>query len=357
MACSAGWTTYSSQNETWEEHLAELVLVLTRLRAAGLSVHFPKCLFGASSQEFLGMIIEATGMHPAPSKLEAIANIPRPRTVEGLRTFLGLTAYLRQFVPQYSLVSAPLTGILRNKDFASKRARKLPIQWEEAEEHAFHQLRQCLASPTVLAFPDPNAPFELHSDASSVGAGATLLQTIGGTPRIIAFASHKFSPTDARRGPTERECMGVLWGVDHFKPYLAGRQFRVVTDCSALTWLFRSKELCPKLHRGALRLMEYDIVFAWREGVHHVLPDALSRLPVASSPSVDIDDSFPDDFTSPDSATFVGPQGPVLDGVRLADLTTENESEPVTIDARVGPGTVVCKDEEDFVEDVLIYAS
>ncbi|CAB1110204.1 unnamed protein product [Ectocarpus sp. CCAP 1310/34] len=128
-------------NETWEEHLAALVLVLTRLRAAGLSVNFPKCIFGASSQEFLGIIIDATGMHPAPSKLEAIANMPRPQTVEDLRTFLGLTGYLRQFVPQYSLVAAPLTDILRNKDFASKRARKLPIQWGEAEEHAFHHLR------------------------------------------------------------------------------------------------------------------------------------------------------------------------------------------------------------------------
>ncbi|CAB1108232.1 unnamed protein product [Ectocarpus sp. CCAP 1310/34] len=100
MACLAGWTTILVANETWEEHLAALVLVLTRLRAAGLSVNFPKCIFGASSQEFLGMIIDATGMHPAPSKLEAIANMPRPQTVEDLRTFLGLTGYLRQFVPQ-----------------------------------------------------------------------------------------------------------------------------------------------------------------------------------------------------------------------------------------------------------------
>ncbi|CAM9490279.1 unnamed protein product, partial [Pylaiella littoralis] len=42
------------------------------------------------------------------------------------------------------------------------------------------------------------------------------------------------------RVSTERECMAILWAVDHFKPYLAGRAFRLVTDCSALTWLFRS---------------------------------------------------------------------------------------------------------------------
>lgn len=195
-------------SDTWEEHLATLTIVLTRLQAASLSVNFAKCIFGAASQEFLGMIIDSTGLRPAPSKLEAIANMPRSQTVEDLRTFLGLTGYLRQFVRDYSIVTAPLTNILRNKDFASKRARKLPISWGHDEENAFQAVRSALASPTVLAFPDPNNLFELHTDASTIGAGATLMQPVGSDLRVIAFASHKFSRTDARRGPTERECMG-----------------------------------------------------------------------------------------------------------------------------------------------------
>ena len=40
-------------SKTWEEHIATLVLVLTRLLAAGLPVKFVKCIFGSSSQEFL----------------------------------------------------------------------------------------------------------------------------------------------------------------------------------------------------------------------------------------------------------------------------------------------------------------
>ena len=230
---------------TWEEHLATLTLVLTRLLAAGLSANSVKCIFGSSSQEFLGMIIDSTGLHPAPTKLKAITSMPRPQTVEELRTFLGLTGYLRQFVPNYSLTAAPLTDILRNKDFASKRARKNCIVWGVEEEQAFQSLRSTLASPTVLAFPDLDNTFELHTDASTVRAGAVLMQNIDGVSRVIAFASHRFSRTDPPRGPTERECMGVLRAVDHFRPYLAGRQFKVVTDCSAITWLFRSRELCP----------------------------------------------------------------------------------------------------------------
>ena len=36
------------------------------------------------------MIIDSTGLHPALTKLEAIASMPRPQTVEQLRTFLDL---------------------------------------------------------------------------------------------------------------------------------------------------------------------------------------------------------------------------------------------------------------------------
>ena len=80
---------------TWEEHLATLVLVLIRPLAAGLSVNFAKCILGPASQEFLGMVIDSTGLHPALTKSEAIARMPRPQTVGEFRTFLGLTGYLR----------------------------------------------------------------------------------------------------------------------------------------------------------------------------------------------------------------------------------------------------------------------
>ena len=108
--------------------------------------------------------------------------------------------------------------------------------------------------------------------------------------------------------------MAVLWAVAHFRPYLAGRRFTLVTDCSALTWLFRSRELSPKLHRWALRLMEYDMELRWRAGTSHQLPDALSRLHTVTSETNDVDTSFPDEVVSP-YGVALGPQGPTLDGI------------------------------------------
>ena len=207
-------------NTTWEEHLDTIHRVFRKLRTAGLSVNFAKCNFAASAQEFLGMMVDINGIRLAPSKMEAVAKMPRPTNIEELRAFLDLTEYLRQFVANYSIIAAPLTNILRNKEFATKRARKLPFPWTVEQERAFASLKKSLASTTVLAFPDWNQPFTLHTDASPIGAGALLMQNHGSKEVVIAYASHRFSRTDSRRGPTERECMAVLWGVGHYPQFL-----------------------------------------------------------------------------------------------------------------------------------------
>ena len=178
--------------------------------------------------------------------------MPPPSNVEELRAFLGMTCYLRQFTQNYSITAALLTDLQRNKEFASKIARKFPIAWGDEEAKAFRRLKQTLTSPTILAFPDWNSTFIVQTDASSAGAGAVLLQPVGREERVLAFASHRFSKAGSRRGPTEREYMAVLWAIKHFRQYVADRRFTFVTDCSALTWLFRSRSrpsgLVGKLH-------------------------------------------------------------------------------------------------------------
>ena len=104
-----------------------------------------------------------------------------------------------------------------------------------------------------------------------------------------------------------------------------GRPFTRFTDCSALTSLFRSRDLDPKLYRWAVRLAEFHMTMRWRAGSAHQLPDALSRL-LRPGPAADpIDDSFPDDATSGKPSDYVGPQGPVLDGFPLKELEPAKE--------------------------------
>ena len=292
-----------------EGHLDLVKQVLEKLSTAGLSVNFSKSWWCCPQQEFVGMVVDRLGVRPSQSKIDAVAQLTRADTVEEVRALLGMTGYLRKFVPRYSALVAPISDLLRDKRFASKRARRLKVPWGEEQDKALAGLVQALTSPPILAMPDWNSLFQLHTDASELGAGAV-----------------RWSRTDARRSPTEREVMAVLWAVTHFRPYVWG--FTLVTDCSALIWLFKSQNLSSKLHRYALRLTEHDMDLQWRPGARHQLPDALSRLQPSQEPGDDINDAFPDDASS--RQTYRGPEGPVLDGIPLTELGADEVDAPAT---------------------------
>ena len=101
----------------------------------------------------MGIVVDTHGVRPAQSKIDAVARLAPPKTVEELRTFLRMTGYLRQFVERYSEVATPLTEILRKNQFASKKARKLAIPWSAEHATAFQTLKAAIISPRVLAFP------------------------------------------------------------------------------------------------------------------------------------------------------------------------------------------------------------
>ncbi|XP_058857712.1 uncharacterized protein K02A2.6-like [Acipenser ruthenus] len=76
-----------------EDHLRNLDATLQKLQDYGLRVRKDKCKFFQSSVEYLGHVIDATGLHKAPSKTKAILDAPAPQNVSQLRSFLGLLNY------------------------------------------------------------------------------------------------------------------------------------------------------------------------------------------------------------------------------------------------------------------------
>ena len=63
---------------TWEDHLAKLNEVLTRLSKAGLKVNIKKSFFGKHKLEYLGYWISREGIQPLKKKVDAILKIAEP---------------------------------------------------------------------------------------------------------------------------------------------------------------------------------------------------------------------------------------------------------------------------------------
>lgn len=112
---------------TGNEHLATLADVFTGSLKPIIG-HSREIFVFSPESRIPRTDVDDADMKPSPSKLNAIANTRESPTVEQLRASLGLTGYLRNFVPRYSIISASLIDPLRNREFASKSARKLPTQ-------------------------------------------------------------------------------------------------------------------------------------------------------------------------------------------------------------------------------------
>ena len=85
-------------SRTFNDHLAHLREVFTRLRTANLKLKKDKCSFLKNQFEFLGHHISAEGIQPQSSKLDAINQMKIPTSLRDIQVFLGMTGYYRQFI-------------------------------------------------------------------------------------------------------------------------------------------------------------------------------------------------------------------------------------------------------------------
>nr|GEY54721.1 hypothetical protein [Tanacetum cinerariifolium] len=74
---------------------------------------WPRPDFWLGQAAFLGHIVSADGITIDPAKVEAITKWSRPTTVTEVRSFLGLAGYYRRFVEGFSLLTLPLTKLMR----------------------------------------------------------------------------------------------------------------------------------------------------------------------------------------------------------------------------------------------------
>nr|VZI50943.1 unnamed protein product [Spirometra erinaceieuropaei] len=171
--------TFQSRNA--EEHKEHLALVFDRLDQFGVVINPSKCVLGVPSLDFLGHHIDAQGLRPLSSKVEAIRDFPPPTSKRQLQRFLGM-----------------------------------------------------------LNHPAPEAPLSLMVDASTVAVGAVLQQHINNSTRPLAFFSKKLSPAETRYSTFGRELLAIYLAVKHVRLFLEGRDFTIFTDHKPLTFAIRS---------------------------------------------------------------------------------------------------------------------
>ena len=80
---------------------------LERLADHHLTLNSKKRSFGQTKNRVYGLRIDASGLKPIHSKIEAIVNIPIPTNTKELASFLGVVGYYSRFMEDYADTTTP----------------------------------------------------------------------------------------------------------------------------------------------------------------------------------------------------------------------------------------------------------
>jgi len=138
-------------------------------------------------------------------------------------------------------------------------------------------LKKALVEATSLAFPVPQEPCILDTDASDVAVGAVLSQRVDGIERPIAFFSRVMNVTQRNYCTTRRELLVVICALQHFRHYLLGTKIILRTDNHSLKWLQTFKRPEGILARWVETLAEFDFAIEHRPDRLHSNVDGVSR--------------------------------------------------------------------------------
>lgn len=260
-----------------KEHRKHVVLILQRLRKAGLHADIDKSEFEVQEVKYLGLIITTEGIRMDPAKVLTILNWATPRSVKDILAFLGFANFYRRFIEGFSRIVMPMTLLTRTKN-------KTPFKWDAACQHAFELLKARFTTAPILRHFNPDLETWVECDASDhVVAGILSQKDESGILRPIAFFSHKMNPHECNYEIYDKELLAIVKAFEEWRSELAGtdpdKPINVYSDHRALEYFMTTKALNRRQARWSEFFSEFQFKIHYRPGKQGTKPDSLTRRP------------------------------------------------------------------------------
>jgi hypothetical protein len=250
-------------------HAREVRDAISLLTDDSFKIRPEKCKFAYTRLRTLGHLVSGSDAAIDPLKIAAFMTFVRPKTGTQVESLLGFANYLRDYIPLFSNITAPLDKLRKTKTITDEI-------WTEEQQSAFETLKAALSNAPVLHQPIPGIPFRVGTDASQFGVGAVLYQIVDGKPRYIAFASKALTGSQKNYSATKRELLGIIFALKKWKVYLIGSAFTLETDHKALKYINSAKSYM--IRDWAAFLQQFDMDIIHKPGFLNILPHHLSHL-------------------------------------------------------------------------------
>ena len=259
-------------SENKHQHVVHLEAVFKALEKENIKLRLTKCQFFKNEVEYLGFHLSLNQVRPIHNNIKAITALEPPQNVDQLRSYLGRVNYYQRFFPNRAASWSILYDLLKKDE---------PYVWTKERQEAFENIKEYLTSDPVLHIFNPSRDTYLISDASRVGIGAVLKQKDENDVMVpIAYFSKRLTSYQKNYSVPELECLGIVEATEHWRHYLYGRKFFVITDHQPLQWLQRMKTPSARIWNWKIRLADFQMEILYMPGKENDEADLLSRNPV-----------------------------------------------------------------------------
>ncbi|EDN06339.1 hypothetical protein HCAG_02942 [Histoplasma mississippiense (nom. inval.)] len=227
---------------------------------------------------FLGFVITTQGITVEKRRVDTILDWPEPRTINELQTFLGFANFYRRFIYKFSIITAPLTELLKGYE-TKKGKNNAPVQLNENCKHAILQLKECFTEAPLLVHFDPQRKLRIETDGSGVAIAAVISQLMDdGHWHPIAFWSRKLTEAERRYQTYDLEMLPIVEAFRQWRHYLHGSRHPIVvlSDHANLRRFMTTKQLNGRQIRWMQMLSAFDFEIEHHPGENNPA-DAPSR--------------------------------------------------------------------------------
>jgi hypothetical protein len=255
-----------------EEHVDHVRQVLEVLRQHDLYAKVEKCNFHVATVEYLGFIISPTGVSMDPKKVQGVLEWAPPKTVKGVRGFLGFANFYRRFILGFSRIVSPIYNLLK---------KDAPFIWTPECQAAFEQLKERFTTGPILRHFNPESPTIMETDASDFAIAGVLLQVNpdNGLTHPVAYISRTLNSAERNYDVHDKEMLAIVFACIEWRPLLLSLSstFTILSDHKSLEYFMTTKILNRRQARWAERLADFNFTLTYRPGVLNTSADALSR--------------------------------------------------------------------------------
>lgn len=234
----------------------------------------------------LGWIWSAGDISVSPHKINPLALADLPKTVKGLRAWIGAYKHIKACIHGYSVLLSDLEAAVAGKDSHEK------IAWTELLKAAFKNAQKTVQNPKSITIPKPSDHLVITNDGAvgNTGVGAVLHIIRNNKTYLGGYYSAKLKPHQGKWLPCEVEALAIGSAVNHWGHYIveSEHQTQVLSDSKPCIQAF------DKMSRGEFStsarittflstLSRYNVKLQHIAGCKNITADYLSRNPMECS--------------------------------------------------------------------------